>query len=418
VRVCEEVVTVTALDFVSRGRNTHVGTSLDKDFNISSCINCGQCLLVCPTGALQTNTCTAGVLDLSAARSDTSCTVSLWYHMPFRIVGVRYSRDFDRVVNSILRKMGFDLVFNAGFAADIYIHELASVLAKRTGKDSDNPIYLSACPAWIKYAEQYATGILPVISTLKPPQQIAGALIKSFIAENMDVNPENIYCLSVTPCIAMKYEADRDGNVHKGISEVDNVVTVMELARLIRLFGIDIDTVSGDNADEPMSMRSSAALLTEVSGGCTEAVGRSLHYINGDRDPGRAFFRKARSGQGFREIQLESGGKNYTFAVVDGLANMKKLNAKISEGRKYDLIEIMVCPGGCINGGGLSFSSSKEIIRNRARMVYQAEESEAVPVPSKSPALVSFFKEMEGKGRDNEYVALLHTKYNQRNVLL
>lgn len=420
VRVCEEVVTVTALDFVSRGRNTHVGTSLDKDFNISSCINCGQCLLVCPTGALHEKHSTAGVLE-SLGRNDLTKVIQYSPVVPYalsELLGVRYSRDFDRVVNSILRKMGFDLVFNAGFAADIYIHELASVLAKRTGKDSDNPIYLSACPAWIKYAEQYAPGILPEISTLKPPQQIAGALIKSFIAENMDVNPENIYCLSVTPCIAMKYEADRDGNVHKGISEVDNVVTVMELARLIRLFGIDIDTVSGDNADEPMSMRSSAALLTEVSGGCTEAVGRSLHYINGDRDPGRAFFRKARSGQGFREIQLESGGKNYTFAVVDGLANMKKLNAKISEGRKYDLIEIMVCPGGCINGGGLSFSSSKEIIRNRARMVYQAEESEAVPVPLKSPALVSFFKEMEGKGRDNEYVALLHTKYNQRNVLL
>ncbi len=420
VRVCEELVTATTLDFLNRGRNTHIGTAMDRDFNFSSCINCGQCVLVCPTGALHEKHNTNEVLEY-LNNSDVVRVIQYSPVVPFAVadsLGVKYTRDFDRVLNSVLRKMGFDLVFYSGSANDLYIHEMAESVLNKRKSDSQKPVYVSACPAWVKYAEQYMPDILDSLSPLKSPQQIAGTLIKGYVAGKRKIEAEKIYSVSVTPCIAMKFEAKRDGMTRKGVSDVDAVLTVMELVRLIRLFGIDISNAIGEPADGPMDMRSSAALLTEVSGGYTEAVIRSMVQLKDNKTTGQSMFRKLRSASGFRELSAEIGGVKYNFAVVDGLTSMQKLNAKIAAGQTYDMIEVMVCPGGCINGGGLSFSSTKEIIRNRARTIWQAEESEAVSVASKSPALLSFYEDTsKGEDEPNERKSFF-TRYSRRDVLL
>jgi iron only hydrogenase large subunit-like protein len=261
--------------------------------------------------------------------------------------------------------------------------------------------------------------LLASISPLKGPQQIAGSLIKTYIAENANITPESIFAVSVTPCIANKFEARRDGMTRKGVSDVDAVLTVMELSRLVRLFGIDISNISEESADEPMQFRSSSALLAEVSGGYTEAVIRSMMHLAGEKEAGRQLFKKVRSASGFRELSIEIRGSEYRFAVVDGLTNLQKVfAAAIDGGRTFDMIEIMACPGGCVNGGGLSFSSNKEIIRNRAKFIYQTEESEAVSVASKSPALLDFydkFSRAEGEAGDRK---LFFTRYSKRDVLL
>ena len=421
VRVCEELVTATTLDFMNRGRKTHIGTAMDRDFNFSSCIHCGQCVLVCPTGALHEKHNINEVLE-SLSRPEIKKVVQYSPAVPAALadsMGVKYTRDFERVINSVLRKMGFDLVYNTGFANDLYIHELAqSVLASKSIDDS-GPIYASACPAWVKYSEQFTPEILSSISTLKVPQQIAGSLIKTYIAANAGITPESIFSVSVTPCIAMKFESKRDGMTRKGVSDVDAVLTVMELSRLIRLFGIDILNAGEEPADEPMGFRSSAALLAEVSGGYTEAVVRSMVHLSGEKDPGRSVFKKVRSASGFRELTVDIKGVSYRFAIVDGLTGLGKLNAAMKEQyNRFDLIEIMVCPGGCINGGGLSFSSNKEIIKNRAKFIYQTEETEAVTVASKSHTLLDFYEKFakaEGEAGDKK---LFFTRYSKRNVLL
>jgi iron-only hydrogenase group A len=420
VRVCEELITATTLDFLNRGRKTHIGTAMDRDFNFSSCINCGQCVLVCPTGALHEKHNTAEVLEY-LNNNDVVRVIQYSPAVPFAVadaLGVKYSRDFDRILNSVLRKMGFDLVFYTGSATDLYIHELAGSLLGRRGKDSGNPLYISACPAWIKFAEQFLPDILDSLSPLKSPQQIAGTLIRTYIAGKRKKDPEKIFSVSVTPCIAMKFEAKRDGMTRKGVSDVDTVLTVMELVRLIRLFGIDINNAIEEPADEPMNMRSSAALLAEVSGGYTEAVIRSMAHIRADKIPGQSLFRKLRSSSGFREMSAEIGGEVYNFAVVDGLTSLKRLNAKMAAGQKYDLIEVMVCPGGCINGGGLSFSSTREIIKNRAKVIWQAEEAEAVTIASKSPALLSFYEDSEKGDVELKERKGFFTRYSPRDVLL
>lgn len=421
VRVCEEIVTTTTLDFINRGRKTHIGTAMDRDFNFSSCIHCGQCVLVCPTGALHEKHNTAEVLEY-LSRHDKTKVVQYSSAVPFALaesMGVKYTRDFDRIINSVLRKMGFDMIFNTGFATDLYIHELAQSVLSAKAKGDPTTVYASACPAWVKYAEQFMPELLPSISPLKGPQQIAGSLIKTYIAANAKLTPESIFTVSVTPCIANKFEARRDGMTRKGVSDVDAVLTVMELSRLVRLFGIDITNTSEESADEPMQFRSSSALLAEVSGGYTEAVVRSMLHLAGEKEAGRHFFKKVRSASGFRELSIEIKGSEYRFAVVDGLTNLQKVFAASKDGgRPFDMIEIMACPGGCVNGGGLSFSSNKEIIRNRAKFIYQTEESEAVSIASKSPALLDFydkFSRAEGEAGDRK---LFFTRYSKRDVLL
>ncbi|MBE0675695.1 MAG: (2Fe-2S)-binding protein [Bacteroidales bacterium] len=420
VRVCEEMVTATTLDFLNRGRKTQIGTAMNRDFNFSSCINCGQCVLVCPTGALHEKHNIAEVME-NLSKPELTRVIQYSPAVPFALadsLGLKYTRDFDRIINSVLRKIGFELIYNTGFATDLYIHEMAGSVIENHAGDAPKPIYVSACPAWVKYAEQFTPGLIDSISPLKSPQQIAGSLIKSFIPERKGINADNIFSVSVTPCIAMKFEARRDGMTRKGVSDVDAVLTVMELARLVRLFGIDITSSAEEAADDPMGMRSASALLTEVSGGYTEAVVRSLLFMKNVNTNDRALFRKVRSGSGFREVSVSAAGEEYNFAVVDGLTALQKLNNQIAAGKRYDMIEIMVCPGGCVNGGGLSFSSTREIIRNRAKFIYQTEEAEAVSVASKSPALLSFYEDLGKSGEELSGKSLFHTRYIRRDVLL
>lgn len=421
VRICEEMVTATTLDFLNRGRKTHIGTAMDRDFNFSSCINCGQCVLVCPTGALHEKHNISEVLEY-LSKGDVTRVIQYAPAVPFALaesLGVKYSKDFDRVLNSVLRKMGFDIIFNSGFATDIYIDEIARTIINRKNAAAGDPLYLSACPAWVKYAEQFMPDVLPSLSPLKSPQQIAGSLIKTRIAQARGIKPERLYSVSVTPCIAMKFESKRDGMTRKGVSDIDAVLTVMELSRLVRLFGIDITNVGEEGADKPMDMRSSSALLADVSGGYTEAVARAINSLSGVKDYDRSLFRKVRSGSGFREVSISTDGKEYTFAVADGMASLARLNAQLASGKKYDMIEVMVCPGGCVNGGGLSFSSSREIIRNRAKFIYQTEEGEAVTIASKSPALLSFNDNLKSsEGEEQAFRSLLTTHYTRRDVLL
>lgn len=418
IRVCEEQVTANTLGFLHRGNMIHVGTAMDRDFNISSCIHCGQCIIVCPTGALHEKHNTPEVLE-SLSREDVFKVVQYSPAVPHalaEILDVKYSKDFDRVLNALFRKIGFDKVYNTGFAIDFYIDEMAELLIRTKEEGAANPVYLSACPAWIKYAEQSSPEVLTAISPLKPPQQIAGALIKSIIADDLKREPADIYSVAVTPCIAMKFESRREAMVRKGVSDVDTVLTVMELARLVRLYGVDVTNLSGEQADEPMNYRSASSLLAEVAGGYTEAVVRSLLSKSGDKDNHRKLFRKLRSGSGFREITVEAGSHTYRLALVDGLKSIEKLNAALQQGREYDMIEVMACPSGCVNGGGLSFSSSRDVVRSRTKSIYQAEESEAISIASGSPALLAFRERYSELAE--EYKQLLFTTYKKRDVLL
>jgi iron-only hydrogenase group A len=420
VRVCEEVITSTSIDFINRGRQTHIGAAMDRDLNFSSCIQCGQCVLVCPTGALHEK---HNITEVQEYFNKPDIVKVIQYSPAVSAgiaeeMGIKYSKDFDRSLNAILRKTGFDKVFATGTSTDICISELADQLAAHLEKKDDKPVYISACPAWVKYAEQFAPDLIPLLSNVKSPQQIAGILIKTAVADQLGVGPEQIFSVSVTPCMAMKFEARRDGMMRKGISDVDSVMTVRELARLIRLNGIDITNIEKEPADEPMSGRSSSAVLAEVSGGLSEGVIRLLHFRKEGKEPDKQLFRKLRSSGTFREVEINIGNYDIKLAVVDGLTGLGKLRSQQAAGVKYDLIEVMVCQGGCIHGGGLPYISSKEELKNRTKLVYQADDTEAITLPCKSSSLINIYEKVLKENKEISDKSIFYTHFEKRNVLL
>ncbi|HKK41735.1 MAG TPA: [Fe-Fe] hydrogenase large subunit C-terminal domain-containing protein [Bacteroidales bacterium] len=420
VRVCEEVMTATSVDFISKGRNTHVGAALDKDLNFSSCIQCGQCVLVCPTGALHEKHNITEVQEY-LHNKDVIKVIQYSPAVPMGIaeeLGIRYSREFDRVLNGILRKVGFDRVYKTGTGTDIAVSEMSDQLLTGIKNDSGGPLYISACPAWVKYAEQFMPGILPQLSGVKSPQQITGSLIKTLIADQIGIKSSEIFSVSASPCTAMKFEARRDGMMRKGISDVDAVLTVRELARLIRLHGIDTSVIEQEAADDPLSGRSSAAFLAEVSGGIAEGVLKDLIYKMTGKDADKHIFKRIRTGGSFREAVISIDKMSVNVAVVDGLTGLEKLKAALADGKKYNLVEVMACPGGCIHGAGLRPPNSKEDLKNRAKTIYQADDTEAITLPSKSPACISLYSKLLGANSETADHKIFYTHFEKRNVLL
>ncbi len=420
VRICEEIITSTSLDFINRGSQTHVGPAMDRDFNFSSCINCGQCVMACPTGALHEKHNIAEVQEYL----NNPEIIKVIQYSPLvtsgiaEELGIKYNKEFDRILNSILRKIGFDKVFTTGTGTDIFISELSDQLNEKIENKTDKPLYISACPAWVKYAEQFMPSIIPELSTVKSPQQLTGALIKTLIASHAGIKPEKIFSVSATPCMAMKFEARREGMMRKGISDVDSVMTIRELARLIRLYGIDVSNVEPEPGDDPMAGRSSAAALAEVSGGLAEAIIRSVYYKIYKKDADKQMFKKLRAGGSFRETSFKAGDNEINVAVIDGLTGLAKLRTSITSGKNYNLIEVMTCPGGCINGAGFPYSKSGNDKKGRAKLIYQADELDPINLPCKSPLIVNLYEKLIKENPEISDKKIFHTHFEKRNVLL
>jgi iron-only hydrogenase group A len=418
IRVCEEVVTATSIDFIGRGRYTHVGPAMDRDFNFSSCIHCGQCVLVCPTGALHEKHYLSEVQE-QLSKNDVIRVIQYSPLVPYALaneMGVKYTRDFDRILNATLRKTGFDKVFLSGAGTDILITELADAIIGSETTAGRKPLIVSACPAWVKYCEQFTPELLPLLSTLKPPQQISGSIIKSVVPVSDD--RPRVYTVSVTPCTAMKFEARRDSMTRKGISDIDTVLTVRELARLIILYGIDMTNIDPEPADEPMELRSSAALLAEVAGGIAESVLRTIAVRAGGKEADRVAVKKLRSTGIFRETSVTAGGVTCSVAVVDGLKGLEKLKQMLDAGTHFDLVEVMACPGGCVNGGGMIPAGSKEAVRQRTRFIWQTDEQEAVRGPEQSSTVAGLYGNVFDQCPELADKKLFHTHYSKRDVLL
>ena len=339
--------------------------------------------------------------------------------VPFALaeeLGVKYNRDFDRLLNAALRKTGFDRIFLSGTGTDILITELTDEIVSAGSKPDRKPLIVSACPAWVKYCEQFMPELIPMLSTLKTPQQISGAIIKSVVPVSED--KPRVYTVSVTPCTAMKFEARRDSMTRKGISDIDTVLTVRELARLIVLYGIDITNIDPEPADEPMELRSSASLLAESAGGITESVLRSLAARMGEKEAEKTAMKKLRNSGSFRETTITAGGRSFSVAVVDGLKGLTRIRQMIEGGAQYDLVEVMACPGGCVNGGGMLPAGSREAVKQRSRFIWQTDDQEAVKGPEQSASVASLYGRVFEQFPELADRRLFHTHFSKRDVLL
>ena len=421
IRICEEVQGITALDFIGRGNKMQVGPAFNRGMNLSSCINCGQCIMVCPTGALTEKQQPGELQDAlhnPEVKTVIQCSPSLSVTLAEEF-GLRAGKDMDSLMYAALRKLGFDYVFDSSFAADLLVVEQAAELLERLRGQNKLPMFSSCCPAWIKYAEQSRPSILENISHCKSPQQMMGALITAHFATDHKIASDKVYSVSAMPCVAKKFEAQREQMTHKGITDVDSVLTTRELARLIRLNGIDIQQVEPELADLPYRSRSSAGKLLSVSGGLTESLIRTLYFKVTGKELPLQKIQELRTSKGRKEFHLKIGEYNLGFAVVNGIGHVKELLDELENGRDdLHYIEVMACQGGCVGGGGQPIHPETDNTRTRARAIYEIDDKESIRLAHRNPSLVTLYANLLENPMSEISINLLHTEYQKREVML
>lgn len=421
VRVCEEVQGVSAIDFIGRGSASFVGCAFDAGLNVSSCINCGQCILVCPTGALTER---SYLSDVMAALDDPARTVVV-QHAPAVSVslaeefGVSPGKDIDGRMVGALRRIGFDRVFDTSFAADLTIMEEGSELAHRIRTGGVLPMLTSCSPGWIKFLEQTYPSLIPNLSTCKSPQQMMGAVIKSFWAQRENLKPADIVSVSIMPCTAKKFECAREEMAHGFVPDVDYVLTTRELGQLFRMFGLDLGAIAPETADTPFGERSSAGKLFGASGGVMEAAIRSAHFLLTGKELKEPKIQAIRGLKGCKILHAEIGDLKIGAAVVSGLGNASKLLDEVIAGRNdLHFIEVMTCPGGCINGGGQPLGAHLDAIRARMQTLYQIDRDAPLRVSHNNASVQRLYREFLGEPLGEMSHHLLHTHYHPREVLI
>lgn len=421
VRVCEEVMGVSAIDFINRGSKTVIGTTFDQGLNTSSCVNCGQCIMVCPTGALSEKKHFPEILD---AINNPDKHVVVQYAPA---ISVSIAEDFDfkagtdvnGKLNAALRSIGFNKVFDTTFSADLTIMEEGTELINRIQNGGKLPLITSCCPAWVKYAEEFSPDFIDNISSCKSPQQMLGAVLKSYYAKKNNIDPKNIYSVAIMPCTAKKFEGQRDEMTNNGYSDVDAVLTTRELSELIKTFGIDFKNLEPELTDSPHGIRSSAGKLFGVSGGVMEAAIRTAYYKLTGEELMNFKVNSVRGLDGRKEAKVKINDMELGVAVVSGLANAKVLLDEIKNGRNdIHFIEIMACPGGCIGGGGQKIDADENAIRERMKALYIIDEKETLKVSHKNPEVIELYNSFLGEPNSHKAHELLHTTYQKRKVLI
>ena len=427
VRVCEEVQGVGAIDFVGRGSKSIVGTAFEQGLNVSSCINCGQCIMVCPTGALREQSAIKEVLN---AINNPELTVVV-QHAPAVSVtlaeelGMKAGSDCAGVMTAALRRIGFDRVFDTSFAADLTIMEEASELVQRIVGGGTLPMLTSCSPGWIKFVEEFYPDFIPNLSTCKSPQQMMGAIIKSFFAERSGIDAKRIYSVAVMPCTAKKFEAGRHemlDDEHR--PDIDAVLTTRELARIIRMKGLDISALAPETPDTPFGERSTAGKLFGASGGVMEAAIRTAYFMVTGKELDKAEIKEIRGLKGIKEVKLTvpvpgQGNVELGVAVASGLSNARQLIEEIKAGRKdLHFIEVMTCPGGCIAGGGQPYGTDLDSVRARMQALYKIDRDESIRTSHGNPSIQRLYKEFLGKPLGEKSHHLLHTRYAKREVVM
>jgi len=416
VRVCEEVMKVGCIDFIGRGSTTTVGPALDQGLNVSSCVNCGQCILVCPTGALSEHTAVPAVL---AALNDPGRTVVV-QHAPAVAVtlgeqfGLRPGADTAGLMNAALRRLGFARVYETAFAADLTVMEEASELVKRIREGGPLPMMTSCSPGWIKYVEQFRPEFIPNLSSCKSPQMMLGALIKSPLAADAD----RVFSVSIMPCVAKKFEAARPEMERDGVPDVDAVLTTRELAGLLRQRGIELALLEPEPADDPFGSRSTAGRLFGGSGGVMESALRTAHWMLTGRDLAELRVSSVRGVEGVRECRVKIDGLGLGAAVVSGLGQAAALLDQIRAGRSdLHFIEVMTCPGGCINGGGQLRAAVPEVVRARQQALYALDRDGSLRTAHGNESIQRLYAEFLGEPLGEMSHRYLHTHYAPREVV-
>ncbi len=420
VRVCEEIQGVSAIDFVGRGSETHIGCAFEEGLNVSSCVYCGQCIMVCPTGALAEKDETARVLT---ALRNPEITVVVQHAPAISVTiaedfGIKPGTDIVEKMNGAMRRMGFDYIFPTSFGADLTVIEEANELVQRVTSGGPFPLFTSCSPGWVKFMEEFYPELMDNVSSCKSPQQMLGAVVKRIWTEDQKLDPKKVFHVSIMPCTAKKFECDRPGMRDGSIRDVDVVLTTREFDRMIKMFGIDLEQVDGEPADNPYGQRSSAGKIFGASGGVMEAAVRTAYQMITGKELPNLEIKTVRGFEGIKETEVKVGDLVLKAAVVSGLGNARKLLDSIIAGEKtYHFVEVMTCPGGCIAGGGQPFTSNPDVIRSRMMSLYSIDSAAEVRTAHSNESLKKLYKDHLEKPGSHIAHEMLHTTYVKREVL-
>ncbi len=422
--VCAKNQGVGVIGPNERGFKTEIGCAFEEDLGKTTCVACGQCITVCPTGALYEKDATDKV---RAAIADPEKVVLVQTAPSVRATlgecfGLPIGTDVEGKMVAALRRLGFDKVFDTDLAADFTIVEEANELVERVQNGGVLPMITSCSPGWVKYCEHYFPEMLPHLSSCKSPQQMFGALAKTWYAEKNGIDPKNIVSVSVMPCTAKKFEIDRDDQQAAGVPDVDISLTTRELARMIQRAGLDFVNLPDEDFDDPMGESTGAAVIFGATGGVMEAALRTaVETITGE-ELKTVEFTEVRGTEGIKEATYNVGGLEVNVAVASGTANAKKVLEMVKSGEKnYTFIEVMCCPGGCVNGGGqpqqpASVRNFVDLKALRAKALYDNDANKPVRKSHENPSLKKIYEEyFDGKPGSHKAHEVLHTTYVARN---
>jgi NADP-reducing hydrogenase subunit HndD len=418
---CNEVQTVGVLSAINRGFNSVVAPAFQMDLDHSTCTYCGQCVAVCPTGALTEQDNTWKVID---AIVNPSKTVIIQSAPAVRAaLGEEFGLEPGTLVTgkmvAALRKLGFDYVFDTDFAADLTIMEEGTELLDRLtrhlngDKDVKLPILTSCCPGWVNFFEANFPEMLDIPSSAKSPQQMFGAIAKSYFAELIDIKREDMVVVSVMPCLAKKYECSRAEFSVNGDPDVNISISTRELAQMIRNANIDFVSLNDEEFDQPLGESSGAAVIFGTTGGVIEAAVRTAYEIHTKKTLPKVDFHELRGMDGIRSAIIDFNGFAINIGIAHGLGNARKLLEEIKAGKStYHAIEIMACPGGCIGGGGQPYHHGNvEILKKRAAAIYREDANKPIRKSHENPFIIKLYEKYLGKPCGHKSHELLHTHY-------
>ncbi|SHI82693.1 NADH-dependent [FeFe] hydrogenase, group A6 [Clostridium intestinale] len=417
VTACNDVQRVNLLTTIGRGFDSVVSTFFDEPLTESNCTFCGQCIAACPVGALtevQTYPKVWEMLDNKekyvVVQTAPAVRVAL---------GEEFNLEPGTITTSkmvgALKALGFDKVFDTNFAADLTIMEEANEFIHRLEKNENLPLITSCCPAWVKFAEIKFKENMNLISTCKSPHQMLGAVTKTYLAEMLNINPEDIVVVSVMPCVAKKNEADREEMMIDNMKDVDLVITTRELATMIKEAGLDIRNIKDGEFDNPLGVSSGAGVIFGSSGGVMEAALRSAYEWITKETLENVNFNEVRGIQGVKEATVNIAGKEINIAVVNSLKNAEKVMKDINAGNsKYQFIEVMACPGGCIGGGGQPYiKGDRNILKKRMEAIYKDDLNHERRKSHENEAILKLYEDYLGEKGGSKAKKILHVHYTK-----
>lgn len=413
VRYCDEVLGIAAIEFIRRGTNANVGPEFNNGINTSTCINCGQCIMNCPTGALHERTYHNKIRKALhnpdkhvIAISDSAVAVSLGEEF-----GLKPGKNVSGTLNAALRLAGFNAIFDTAFGADLYLTGVAKEILERKNNGKTTPLVSNHCPAWIRHLEQSEKELHIHTTTAVPPQQQLSRIIKSYYAEKKNLNPDHIFVVALNSCTAKKDEITRKNYLSGANATIDVSLTTREIADFIKLHGIDFHQVDDELTDLPFGMTSSAGHLHTLSGGLIEGLIRSLFLQDKEREMRPARVTRLRNTKSVKEYVYKKENENINLVAVSGIKEAMKVIAETEQGiRKTDFIEILACKDGCIGGGGQPLRQPADNLKARRKAIYEIDNKGSIKVAEKNPEIEDLVRRYLGESGSKKRKELLHIK--------